>query len=69
MEATIISSKELRLNCWSPKRFLKLCYQCRMYHTCKYPERIVDDTYEKLKADFNKAYVALRDYKKSRRIK
>lgn len=68
MQGKIISSKKLGLNCWNPKRFFNRCYQCSLYHKCKYPERIVDDTYEKLKADFNKAYVALRDYKKERRI-
>ena len=48
MEARIIKSSELGLNCWKPLRFFKKCYQCDSYVRCGYPEKVVNEEYERL---------------------
>jgi len=38
MKVAIVSSKNLGLDCWSPKRFLGSCDQCDKVMRCKLPE-------------------------------
>lgn len=49
MKSVIINSSELGTNCWSALRLVKQCFKCRYYDRCKYPERVVNKCYDRLR--------------------
>ncbi len=50
MSVVVVSSSQLGIRCWSPRRFLHACFKCKRYLYCKYLEREVDFGYEQLRA-------------------
>lgn len=55
MKSVIVKSSELGTNCWSPFRFVKHCFKCYKYDKCKHPEKVVDETYDRLRARVDSA--------------
>ena len=62
MEAKIVNSKELGLNCWSTLRFFGKCYKCPRYKYCRYPERVVNEEHDRLVANFSQAKKELEQF-------
>lgn len=50
MKSVVIKSSELGKNCWSPLRFVKHCFKCYKYDKCKHPEKVVDESYDRMQA-------------------
>lgn len=50
MKSVVVKSSELGINCWSPLRFVKQCFKCYKYDRCKHPEKVVDETYDRMQA-------------------
>lgn len=49
MPARIVSSAQMGLNCWSAARLAGSCASCARYDSCRYPERVADQTYDTLR--------------------
>jgi len=64
MKAVIVKASELGTKCWSPYRFVNSCFQCSHYVHCKYPERVVNEEFDRLASG---VYRKLRMYMRAQR--
>ena len=59
VKVVVVKRSELGTNCWLPLRFFKQCCLCTKYESCSYPERVVNEEYERLLGVEEKARKAL----------
>jgi len=62
MNFKIINSKDLKKECWDPRRFFGKCHDCKRYRFCKV--KVINKKYEKLLANVRKAKEELKKWRR-----